>query len=346
LVKSRGPPFAFDRFNAVDAIVYNIRMFSLLASACIFGYFCSLISGLSEETQRAFLKVYASFSLLLAMSSNDKSRGKHSKDQKSTAKSGSSAQATVSTEVEPQNLGFLYTIDALDVAYDDKHPERMLMLGGKTGNDVAHFWFPPNRAKMFKRRNGNLYRWRAEETQLVEDIQRPEKKVEVASVFFQVRTDNFLAVFKDCAKYNISEEDIGWSQVGFHHNPGLVSEVDLAGQYDQLAASADGSSWLPQVIPGVYNYDRNPAAKRVGKSGGLCGRLSLLIAMAAFSAEESFAENVVSKCFRHGVWKKHQFETGVGRMSNSPYSKIIAWLIWCRIQKSRGRGVNILGSGS
>jgi hypothetical protein len=280
------------------------------------------------------------------MSSTDKSKGKHSKDQKSTAKSGSSAQTTISTELEPQNLGFLYTIDALEATYDDKHPERMLMLGGKTGNDVAHFWFPPNRAKMFRRHNGNLYRWRAEETQLLEGFQRPEKKFEVASVFFQTRTDNFLAVFKDCTKYNISEGDLGWSQVGFHHNHGLVSEVDLAGEHDQLAAPADGSSWLPQVIPEVYNYDKNPTAKRVGESGGLCGKLSLLIAMAAFSAEESYAENVVSKCFRHGVWKKHQFDTGIGRMSNSPYSKIIPRLIWCRIQKSRGRGDNIPGSRS
>lgn len=260
------------------------------------------------------------------MSSNDKVKGKHSKDHKGTHKPGNPAQTTTSTSVKAEDLCFLYTIDVLKPKYDEKYPQRFLMINGKTGNDVAHFWFPPNRAKMFERENGNVYRWRPEETRLLKDFPRPEKKVEVASVFFQARQDNFLAVFRDCAKYNISEGDLGWSQIGFHHNPGFVSEVDIAGQFDLLAAPATGSSWMPQVIPEVYDYDRNMAARFDGESGGLCGKLSLLIAMAAFSAEERNAENVVATCFRGGMWKKHQFSPGIGRMSHPAWSETTPWL--------------------
>jgi len=172
---------------------------------------------------------------------------------------------------------------------------------------------------MFRRQKGNLYRWRAGVSQLLEDYRRPEKSYQVASVFFQAKQDNFLAVFKDCTKCDIADEIPGWTQIGFHHHSGYMSEVDIAGERDLLAAPANGSTWMPQVIPEVYNYDKNPALRFTGQSGGLCGKLSLLIAMAAFSAEVRNAENVVATCFGLGIWRKHQFEIGIGRMSDYVY---------------------------
>lgn len=256
------------------------------------------------------------------MSSKDKGKSKHSKDSKSTSKSTPATQPAISADEEPENLGFLYTIDALEAIYDERHRERIHTLsGGKGHNDVAHYWFPPNRAKMFKRHRGNVYRWRVGESQLLEGYRRPEKNFDVASVFFQASQDNFLAVAKDCTKCDIADETPGWTQIGFHHLPRYMSEVDIVGERDQLAAPADGSSWMPQVVPEVYNFDRNPEGRFTGVSGGLCGKLSLLIAMAAFSAEVRNAESVVSRCFGLGIWRKHQFDMGIGRMSDLAYSE-------------------------
>ena len=252
------------------------------------------------------------------MFSKDKGKSKKRRDHKSTSKSGTSAKPTTSTGEEPENLGFLYSIDALETSYDDKHPTRILSIGGSKGNDIARLWFPPIRKYQFKRRPGHIYRWPGEEeSEKLEGDKRPEnlKKFHVASVFFQAKQDNFLAVFKDCARHDIANEDFGWSQIGFHHHSGL-SEVDIGGERHLLAAPAKGSSWMPQVIPEVYNYDtKSPSATPfTGQHGGLCGKLSLLIAMAAFSAPVHEAEDIVSKCFGYKTWEKHSFETGIGRM--------------------------------
>lgn len=242
----------------------------------------------------------------------EKTKTKRDKDQRQSSKPAS--EDFPEKTYLPDNFGFLWSIDALQAIYDDKHPKRMLPISSKNGNDIAKVWFPPNVREMFTRRNGNLYRWRKWGSEIVISP-RPEKKVEVASVFFQARLDNFVGVFKDCTRHDIAKEDFGWSHLAFHHNHGRISEVDLAGEKDVLAAPANGSSWMPQVLPEVYNYPiRDPSKSFAGEYGGLCGKLSLLIAMAAFSASEQHAEVVVAKCFQFGEWTKHQFETGIGSM--------------------------------
>lgn len=243
------------------------------------------------------------------MSSREKNRGKHSKDSKHTSKSTALAR--------PKTLSFLWSIQQIESIYDDK-PPRFLNVGGSKGNDIARFWFPNNRAKYFKRHPGNIYRWRMGQSQKLDNFPRPKDKFEVASVFFQARQDNFVAVLRDCTREDISEGEYGWSQICFNHRSGM-SLVDVAGEAFLLAAPADGSSWMPQVLPEVYNYDtKSPSAREfTGHHGGLCGKLSLLIGMAAFSAEERNAEAVVSQCFGFGEWRRHQFATGIGRMLKS-----------------------------
>jgi hypothetical protein len=50
---------------------------------------------------------------------------------------------------------------------------------------------------------------------------------------------------------------------------------------------------MPQVLPEVYNYDSKYtlAKEYIGPTGGLCGKLSILIGLAAFSTGEEDAEN-------------------------------------------------------
>jgi hypothetical protein len=75
----------------------------------------------------------------------------------------------------------------------------------------------------------------------------------------------------------------------------------------------------------VYNYDVKHlrAPRYTGPPGGPCGSLALLIGMAAFSAEEHLAEEVVSKCFTAGRWKPHNRPTGLGRKSKILFQYLI-----------------------
>jgi hypothetical protein len=254
----------------------------------------------------------------------DKGKSKRGRGHKSTSKSGNPASTPPSGDAQPDYLGFLYQIDALETIYDHTHQPRILSVAERKGNDIARLWFPPVYANQFSRRAGNLYRWLGDgDAELVEDDERPEKleRFQVASVFFQARQDNFLAVLKDCTKKDIGNEPHGWCQISFHHQPGLMSMVDIGGDRFMLAAPANGCSWMPQVLPEVYNYDtRNPRlGKPPGPPGGLCGRLSLLIAMAAFSAPVTHAETVVSQYFRGNTWTRHPFEIGIGSTYKSSF---------------------------
>ena len=56
-----------------------------------------------------------------------KARANRAKSHKNTSKSGTSAQQTISADEEPENFGFLYSIDALETIYDERHQHRILM---------------------------------------------------------------------------------------------------------------------------------------------------------------------------------------------------------------------------
>lgn len=238
---------------------------------------------------------------------------KKAPDTRHVAKVISPPPQLVPTDELPHNLGFLWSIDALQIIDNGKHPQRILGVGRSKGNDVVRLWFPPNQKAHFRRIDGNLYRWRMGDSERVHRRERPEKKYAVASVFFQPRQDNFLVTNKDCTQHDIEKEELGWCHIGFYHEEGGLSAVDICGTEFKLAAPANGSSWMPQILPEVYNYDsRGPVPKHYsGPPGGLCGKLALLIGMAAFSADVDRAEAVVEKCFKLGKWLHHQRETGV-----------------------------------
>jgi hypothetical protein len=125
----------------------------------------------------------------------------------------------------------------------------------------------------------------------------------------------------DCTAKDVEEEDVGWSQIGFHHKAGDLSEVDIVASHDGLASSALGSSWMPQVLPEVYNHHMKStkALKKYGTTGGLCGSLSILIGIAAFSAPVDKAEEAIAQSFGLREWRRHNFDTdGDCRVSTVP----------------------------
>lgn len=213
----------------------------------------------------------------------------------------------------PEEFGFLWSIDEVKAK-----EERKLMVSGKElRNDYAAYNFPPRKEDRFKRKKGKLYRWRkgvSTQVEMSEDM-RKKWKYSTASVFFQPRQDNFLALRKDCTQQKLNKDDdlaTGWCQIGFHHLEGNLSQVDYVGQFRGLAARGGGSTWMPQILPTVYEcfLKRNEDL-----TGGLCGHLAILMGMAAFSTDAGSSEQVIIKCFKMGQWRSHDQEIGIGRKS-------------------------------
>jgi hypothetical protein len=218
----------------------------------------------------------------------------------------------------PENLGFLWSVDAVQAIYNSKTLPRYLHVGGSKGNDVAALWFPPNRAKQFTSRPGKLHLWKMGESKVVEGTTRLQEPYAVASIFFQARQNSFVVANQDCTKIDLKDCEVGWSYIGFNHVGEGLSAVDFNGQYFQLAAPAKHSTWMPQVLPRVYDYEsRGPSGTDYeGPPGGLCGKLALLIGMAAFSTTEELAEQAICECFKLGDWLPHNTEIGIGRYND------------------------------
>jgi hypothetical protein len=242
--------------------------------------------------------------------SSDRKGKKRVKTTPSAPATSSSGRSNITC---PDNLSFLWKIQAIDT--DSDAPPRYLPVGAGKGNDCFKIRFPQNRAKYFTRQPGNLYRWSNGESELIENPPRLKEKdrYQVASVFFLPQQDNFVVSLRDCTREDIAEGELGWAQIMFNNlSPGLSYVEPAAGSKFTLYAPADNTTWMPQVLPEVYNCPR--AQVYDGPPGGLCGRLSVLIGMAAFSAEETRAEAVVQTCFGWQRWTKHRTDIGIGRM--------------------------------
>jgi hypothetical protein len=231
----------------------------------------------------------------------------------STRKKKSSKSSAQTKILCPNNLSFLWKIQPIDT--DAEAPPRYHGVGSGKGNDVFKIKFPQNRHKFFTRRNGNVFRWLNGVSYLLEDPPRlkDKERLEIASVFFLPRLDNFVVSIRDCTREDISEGDVGWAQIMFNKvAPGLSYVEPAAAANFHLLAPADGTTWMPQVLPAVYNYPSDRPYD--GPSGGLCGKLSVLIGMAAFSADEAHAEEVVQSSFGWQQWVASHTQIGVGRM--------------------------------
>lgn len=214
----------------------------------------------------------------------------------------------------PPNLGFLWSIDEVT----PKVVRQFRIKGDNWKDDSATYCFPPHKKDDFTRqRKGDIFRWREGNSERTEISKgQLEKPYGVASIFFQPRQDNFLALNKDCMRQDLKKDGpgSGWCQIGFRHN-GELSEVDFVGEREGLAYPAKESTLMPQVLPSVYDcFERKGEPLR----GGLCGKLAILIGLAAFSASSSTSELVVQKCFKMGKWLPHRGETGIGRITPFP----------------------------
>jgi hypothetical protein len=278
-----------------------------------------VVSIFPNTSARKYARAISRLCLLnLTMPPSEKQTREGSHRSKEIAHTTPSRQNEVRSRV-PENLGFLWSIDAVELIRDVK--PRYKPVCDTKDNDACSYWFPPNKKRHFKKTKGCLYQWKmGRSTQIQKDDSLSKlKRYSVASVFFQERQDNFLVAAMDCTVDDVKKAELGWCQIRFYHKPGDLSEVGIAATYDGLAASAIGSSWMPQVLPEVYNrHMRDPKLpkKPVG-TGGLCGNLSILFGMAAFSAPVEKAEEAITHSFSLGKWIRHSFaEDGDCRMSS------------------------------
>lgn len=136
-----------------------------------------------------------------------------------------------------------------------------------------------------------------------------------ATVFTQSPwTGHFLVAEFDAQTKNVSENG-GWHTLGFNHVPRTsddsddseYSELDLAdrcGEHHLVApAEAGRPSWVNDLFTAQYKYNPQTDENPPQESAGLIGKLSLLLALVAFSRPATQIGPVLTNHVRLGRWE-------------------------------------------
>lgn len=180
----------------------------------------------------------------------------------------------------------------------------------------------------------------------VTELPRNALPYQVSTVFTQYPdTPHLLPVGFDAEKKDVRTESPGdWKPLSFRHYPaavsnrnGTYSSVETFGDRQQLAAPGS-RDWFPQLLDNIYNYcpplntHSEPIPPKT-ESAGLIGSLSILLAMAAFSAPENRLVQVMTGNIQPGRWIRHTYADG--RELLELFWEKGLWLIICRHPISR-----------
>ena len=211
----------------------------------------------------------------------------------------------------PSDLSCLVLYEPLRPDYD----VQPIRVGTDGGNK---FWAPPNRKNAYHRdkASARLFRWEGGRMTDItaESLNKKHSAYAVATIFTQwPDTPHLLAVTFDAEKKDVAEENGGWKVLSFDYVPrlgtqGTYSSVNVAGGQQQLAAPGS-PAWVPQLLPKVYDYDPTPNRQQP-ISAGLIGKLALLFALPAFSAQQSSLSHVLTSCMQPNRWHRHQLQHG------------------------------------
>ncbi|KAH0542287.1 hypothetical protein FGG08_003314 [Glutinoglossum americanum] len=222
----------------------------------------------------------------------------------------------------PSQFSFLFQVSPLNPNYNYQIRRA----------DLSGGWLPPNEPRSFTRESGPLYRW----TDGVVDCinQNPEMPPNLsawggipyseASAFIQPETGKMLAVPFDVAIDNLRLSPYEWQTVGFHHfhtdnssggsasaapHTGVrnLSCIDFAGEEPRLAAPGN-TEWVDELLPRVYDYQASTPSPP--ESGGLCGKLTLILSLMAFSCTPQLLDGVLRYSFGRRVYQRHGCPTG------------------------------------
>ncbi|KAI9839049.1 MAG: hypothetical protein M1837_002267 [Sclerophora amabilis] len=211
--------------------------------------------------------------------------------------------------VVPTGLSFVFRIDPLAPDYS-RQPKRAYPPQG--------YWGPPTLPNAYARTTGNLHRWRDgfvtpilhTDPAYISYTQATLELYSVMSLFAQVQTNNILGIERDCMQINMDRWGIDWTPLSFRHVGGM-SSVELYENNAHLSAPAT-PNLMPQLLPEVYNYYQCSQDVGLGPplQEGLCGKLSLLLALAAFSGPPEMLDSILTGCLRPGRWNSHSLHHG------------------------------------
>jgi hypothetical protein len=198
------------------------------------------------------------------------------------------------------------------------------------------YWLPPNNREAFVIKYGPLYYWEdgvvtrylpaGTTPTYIKNTMQDIEEYSTASAFIQQQTGRMLAVPLNVAVSDLRLSTHGWMSVGFHHllpdnspagSAGSASYggihnlscLDYTADQDRLAAPGS-RTWVDELLPAVYDYQTPAPGMPLPVSGGLCGKLSLILALLAFSCQEEMTDRVLSYSFGKKVYRPHNCPTG------------------------------------
>ena len=181
-----------------------------------------------------------------------------------------------------------------------------------------NYWAPPNIKTGYTRGPSSLFRWVGGVMAPVaanDPVRHSLHQIYSAATVFTQNPDtpHLLAVPFNAQITHASENPGGWRPLTFHHvrianTQRAYSAVSTVGDRQHIAAPG-AHHWMPQLLPGVYEYQTG--SPRI--QAGLIGSLPILIALAAFSAPPTALAIVLTNCLQPRVWRPHQWHYPAGR---------------------------------
>ncbi|KAI9775431.1 MAG: hypothetical protein M1839_001126 [Geoglossum umbratile] len=198
------------------------------------------------------------------------------------------------------------------------------------------YWVPPNNREAFVIRYGPLCYWEdgavscylpaGSTPTYIKNAVPGIEEISTASAFIQQQTGRLLAVPLNVAVSDLRSALHGWMTVGFHHlypdnspagsagsapHVGIhnLSCLDYTADQDRLAAPGS-RTWVDELLPAVYDYQTPAPNTPLPVSGGLCGKLPLILALLAFSSREEMTDRVLCNSFKRKYYQPHGYPTG------------------------------------
>ena len=194
--------------------------------------------------------------------------------------------------------------------------------------NVGGHWAPPIRRSGIKARgHPHRFRWRSGTPEALTAAQftnltQGRTPFDVATMF--ATNGKFRAVPFNASTTSVQSHNLGdYKEVEFQYvrlGPSaqplqLYSQVEFAGAHARLAASGQ-SHWIRDLFPEAYHWRAQDASFANATNAGLIGRLSMILALAAFSCPVQSVGYVISNCLRHKEWRHHNSPHGRTRAAH------------------------------
>ena len=218
-----------------------------------------------------------------------------------------------------ENMSFYARIDHLEPNYKAQPPQ----LGPHSP------WSPPNIRTGFTTRSINFFLWKGGNMTHFEHnypIGQALGQVHSAATIFTQHPDtpHLLVVPFDARIGHVYQYPGGWTPLVFRHvSVGITQSYSavLANGDRQHIAAPGSPHWMPQLLPRVYDYQSG--STRV--QAGLVGSIPLLIALAAFSAPQTFLPTVLTSCLQLRKWLPHRYPSGRKLQQDTDEHRLIVY---------------------